>query len=242
MKRIKSRFTLIEMLAVVAIASILIALITPAVQGLMFGNRVDQYASNFKLGMEQAQSKAFASRKYVALVLPYNHSVTNDLTQYCKGGYRMAYVTRDGSNYNFERWVDNSNWKNPNAGALCIDVTSTGPAADTADARGAWADAVKDRAASLSTSGNFNSVLTMIKNVPNEDAYADVQAVAGTDAAALIFSPFGGVVNNDLPIYFTFTEAKIDGSSYVYDNIDNILVLKLNPITGHITYFDPYAE
>lgn len=244
MKRVKSRFTLIEMLAVVAIASILIALITPAVQGLMFGSRVDQYASNFKLGMEQAQSKAFASRKYVALVLPYNHSVTNDLTQYCKGGYRMAYVTRDGNTYNFERWVDNNNWKNPNAGALCIDVTSTGPTADTAAARGNWADAVKNRASTLACSGDFNSVLTMINNVPDEDAYADVKAVAGTgtNAAALIFSPYGGVVNNDLPIYFTFTEAKIDGGRYAFDNIDNILVLKLNPITGQVTYFDPYAE
>ena len=237
MKRVKSRFTLIEMLAVVAIASILIALITPAVQGLMFGSRVDQYASNFKLGMEQAQSKAFASRKYVALVIPYNHNTTNELKQYCKGGYRMAYVTRDGNTYNFERWVDNSNWKNPNAGALCIDVTSTGPAADTAAARGDWADAVKNRASSLALGGNFSALSTLSgSNVPTELSNTNV------GNAALIFSPFGGVVNNDLPIYFTFTEAKIDGGRYAFDNIDNILVLKLNPITGQVTYFDPYAE
>lgn len=239
MKRVKSRFTLIEMLAVVAIASILIALITPAVQGLMFGSRVDQYASNFKLGMEQAQSKAFASRKYVALVLPYDHSNTNSDTlqfnQYCKGGYRMAYVTRDGSTYNFERWVDNQDWKNPNAGALCIDIRNTGPTAATAEARSDWADAVKNSASSLARNGNFSALSTLgSTNLPSE--------LSNIGNAALIFSPFGGVVNNDLPIYFTFTEAKIDGGRYAFDNIDNILVLKLNPITGQVTYFDPYAE
>lgn len=237
MKRVKSRFTLIEMLAVVAIASILIALITPAVQGLMFGSRVDQYVSNFKLGMEQAQSKAFASRKYVALVLPYNHSASHDLKQYCKGGYRMAYVTRDGSNYNFERWVDNNDWKNPNAGALCVDVTNSGPATDDAGGRSDWADAVKNRASSLALNGSFSALSTLSgSNVPTELSNTNV------GNAALIFSPFGGVVNNDLPIYFTFTEAKIDGGRYAFDNIDNILVLKLNPITGQVTYFDPYAE
>ena len=235
MKRVKSRFTLIEMLAVVAISSILIALITPAVQGLMFGSRVDQYASNFKLGMEQAQSKAFASRKYVALVLPYNHSVTNDLTPYCKGGYRMAYVTRDGSSYNFERWIDNNDWKNPNAGALCVDITNAGPASDTAADRNIWITAVKSRAENLARNGSFSALSTLSgSNIPTE--------LSSIGNAALIFSPFGGVVNNDLPIYFTFTEAKIDGGRYVYDNIDNVLVLKLNPITGQVTYFDPYAE
>ena len=239
MKRVKSRFTLIEMLAVVAIASILIALITPAVQGLMFGSRVDQYASNFKLGMEQAQSKAFASRKYVALVLPYDHSNTNSDTrqfnQYCKGGYRMAYVTRDGSTYNFDRWVDNQDWKNPNAGALCIDIRNTGPVAATAEARSNWAETVKSDASSLALNGNFSALSTLAStNLPSE--------LSNIGNAALIFSPFGGVVNNDLPIYFTFTEAKIDGGRYAFDNIDNILVLKLNPITGQVTYFDPYAE
>ena len=32
------------------------------------------------------------------------------------------------------------------------------------------------------------------------------------------------------------------GSSYVLGNTDNILVLKLNAITGRVTYFDPFAE
>ena len=245
MKRVERHFTLIEMLAVVAIASILIALITPAVQGLMFGSRVDQCASNFKLGLEQAQSKAFASRKYVALMLPYDHSnttaATRHLNQYCKGGYRMAYVTRDGSSFKFDRWVDNQDWKNPNAGALCVDITATGPSDTDGDAKiGAadkakWAKDMKTRTDSLSLSGKF-------------DALSPISDVSGNDMpdsgtyTAVIFSPYGGIVGHELPLYFSFTEAKVDGSRYVFDNIDNFLVLKLNAITGQVTYFDPYEE
>lgn len=243
MERVKNRFTLIEMLAVVAIASILIALITPAVQSLMFGNRVDQCVSNFKLGLEQAQSKAIASRKYVALILPYDHANTDDNTkqynQYCKSGYRMAYVTRDGSNFNFDRWVENSDWKNPNAGALCVDVTVGSPGTTTVS-KANWVNDMKSRAASLERDGTWNALSTL-GNI--SDSAPELEDIAANGShCAVIFSPYGGVANNDLPIYFTFTEAKVDGDRYVYDNNDNFLVLKLNPITGQVTYFDPYYD
>lgn len=239
MERVKNRFTLIEMLAVVAIASILIALITPAVQSLMFGNRVDQCVSNFKLGLEQAQSKAIASRKYVALILPYDHSATNDNLQYCKSGYRMAYVTRDGSNFNFDRWVENSDWKNPNAGALCVDINSANPPSGTPDTT--WAGNMLSRVNSLGTNAAFDALSTL-GNISNSTAPEVAALAANGSHCAVIFSPYGGVANNDLPIYFTFTEAKVDGNRYVYDNNDNFLVLKLNPITGQVTYFDPYYD
>ena len=249
MKRVKSRFTLIEMLAVVAIASILIALITPAVQNLMFGSRVDQCASNFKLGLEQAQSKAIASRKYVALILPYNHGNTNNATehynQYCKSGYRMAYVTKSGSNYNFDRWVDHQDWKNPNAGALCVDITTASPGTAQAS-KEIWANDVKHRAASLGRDDTFNALASIESasitstNAPElMHITANVSHPAGNHCA-VIFSPYGGVVDNEHPLYFTFTEGKVDGSNYTLDNVDNFLVLKLNSITGQVTYFDPY--
>lgn len=251
MKRVKCHFTLIEMLAVVAIASILIALITPAVQGLMFGSRVDQYASNFKLGLEQAQSKAIASRRYVALVLPYNHSNnennTKHLNQYCKGGYRMAYVTRNGENYNFDRWVDNHDWKNPNAGALCVDITTTGPSDKDsdgdidADDKEKWASDMKSRVESLALADKFSS-LSNIGNINNAGIAGVVDGSSEGSCMAVIFSPYGGIVNSVKPLYFSFTEAKIDGSRYVLDNEDNFLVLKLNAITGQVTYFDPYED
>ena len=244
MKRVKSRFTLIEMLAVVAIASILIALITPAVQNLMFGSRVDQCTSNFKLGLEQAQSKAIASRKYVALVLPFNHKNTDSDSKqyniYCRSGYRMAYVTRDGDNYNFDRWVENQDWKNPNAGALCMDITTDSPDDDETS----WANDVKDDMRDLQQDKGFN-VLSDLKNITNTPELKGITKDGSSDGkyCAVIFSPYGGIVNNERPLYFTFTEAKTgSGNKYELDNVDNFLVLKLNAITGQVTYFDPYDD
>lgn len=222
MKPVKQRFTLIEMLAVVAIASILIALITPAVQALLFGNRVDQYASNFKLAMEQAQSKAVAARKYVALVMPFDHAnAANEMKKFCKGGYRMAYVKKDGTTFSFVNWVDNSEWKNPNDGAMLVSVE--GNATDA------------EKAPEVPGETAFNE-LFKVQNLP-----ADPVLGCKAEHEALIFSPYGGITGHDRPLYFTVTEAKYN-SGYELPNPDNFLVLKLNSITGRVSYFDPYAE
>ena len=222
MKQKKNRFTLIEMLAVVAIASILIALITPAVQSLLFGSRVDQYTSSFKLGMERAQSKAVAARKYIAMILPFSHSDAPDAVKpYCKGGYRLAYVKKDGNNFKFDSWIED--WKNPNDGAMLVSIKNSAP--------------------------------STAPSIPDADAFKPLDKVSGlpklsdddegkafsTDHEALIFSPYGGLTGHDQVLYLTFTESRVDGSTYELDNPDNYLVLKLNPVTGRISYFDPYA-
>lgn len=235
MKLKKSRFTLIEMLAVVAIASILIALITPSVQKMMFGNKVDQCASNLKLALEQAQSKAVASRKYVALVLPTDPTasgITVNMKQYCKSGYRMAYVKKDGETYKFANWIPGSDWKNPNDGAVLVNITNSFPAD------------VSTHIDSL-TPANVAGKLANLSDIDlNGASEPDFTALGSNSekSSAIIFSPYGGIVNNDRPLYFTVTEGKYDGSSYVLGNTDNILVLKLNAITGRVTYFDPFAE
>ena len=222
MKRVKSRFTLIEMLAVAAIASILIALITPAVQAMLFGSRVDNYTSSFKLGMERAQSKAVSARKYVAMVLPSNHSSATDAVQpYCKGGYRLAYIKKDGNDYKFDSWIEN--WKNPNDGAMLLSVEES------------IADAKK---APEVPGGNIFDSLDKVDDLPS----SDIGSACESSHQALIFSPYGGLVNHDKVLYFTFSEAKFNDSGYELPNSDNFLVLKLNPVTGRISYFDPYAD
>ena len=241
MKQIKSRFTLVEMLAVVAIASILIALITPSVQKMLFGNTVDQCTSNLKLALEQAQSKAVASRKYVALILPTDHSNAKaDMKPYCKSGYRMAFVKKEGDTYKFANWIPGSEWKNPNNGAMLANITNVSPG-DTADAREAWAETVKGELTPAKVAGKFANLSDVDLGGVSEPDF-DALGSGGTQRCAIIFSPYGGIVNNDLPLYFTVTECKHNGSDYELENPDNFLVLKLNAITGRITYFDPYAE
>ena len=222
MKQKKNRFTLIEMLAVVAIASILIALITPAVQSMLFGSRVDQYTSSFKLGMERAQSKAVAARKYVSMILPFSHSAAPDAVKtYCKGGYRLANVKKDGTDFKFDSWVED--WKNPNESVMLVSIENNESNAKTPPAVPA---------------ANAFDLLDKVSGLPS----ADLGNACTTGHEALIFSPYGGLTSHDNTLYLTFTESKIDDSTYVLDNPDNFLVLKLNPVTGRISYFDPYTD
>ena len=82
-KRKRRNFTLIELLAVMLLMGVLMLLMLPAFNRMIKGNKVDQLASNLKLGLEQAQSLAAASRKYVALILPSNRATwKNDETKW----------------------------------------------------------------------------------------------------------------------------------------------------------------
>ena len=123
------KFTLIEMLAVVAIASIMIAVFVPAFNRMMFGSKVDQAASNFKLGLEVAQAKAISSRKYVAMVIPVKYGAVSGLTlkPFCDGGYRLAFVKKSGDDCHFSGWVPDSSWRNPRDGAALTAVGTLKP-------------------------------------------------------------------------------------------------------------------
>ena len=238
MKQRKNCFTLIEMLAVAAIASVLIALITPAVQKMLFGSRVDQCASNLKLAMEQAQSKAVASRKYVALILPGDRNAASEnLKKFCKSGYRLAYVKKEGSDFHFVSWVPGSSWKNPNDGAMMLAIVDTAPTAAPE------APGISDKFTKLEDLKSDGSIAAdPDKGTEAKAGDEDIGALGSMEKCALVFSPYGGMANNDTTLYFVFTESKVEGDEYVLDNPDNFLVLKLNAVTGRVTYFDPFGE
>ena len=75
---------------------VLMTLMLPAFKRMISGNKVDQIASNLKLGLEQARSQAISNRRYVALILPNNNSVWShpSVKEYCLGGFRQAFVKK----------------------------------------------------------------------------------------------------------------------------------------------------
>ena len=122
-KRKRRNFTLIELMVVMLLMGLIMTLMLPSFNRMIRGNKVDQLASGLKLGMEQAQSHAATSRKYVAMVLPNKMSEwgasdtgENAVRPFCFGGYRLAYVEREGAKgsnlWKFVRWVPNQDWKN----------------------------------------------------------------------------------------------------------------------------------
>ena len=211
----KRRFTLIEMLAVVTIASIMIAIFVPSFNRMMFGSKVEQAASNFKLGLEMAQSQAISSRKYVAMIIPTLYGeASSSLKSYCDGGYRLAFVKKSGSTVSFVDWVPGSAWRNPRDGAALSEIDGT----------------------LKSVSGSSSSV------GDNDGGKADWDRLGhSTNRKAVVFSPYGGTDGNE-GFRFTFKEAKFTGNVendkavYEYPNEDNALTLSVKGITGRVKY------
>ena len=217
---------------------------------MMQGNQVDQMSSKFKTGMEVAQAKAVASRKYVAMIIPSVASEADPrLRPYCNGGYRLAYIKKDGSDWVFDSWVPGQQWSNMVDGAMLVRIVRRkdwynkagdndsgvkGLHTSTEDDSTSTVALAGDNATALAGYGGLVS-LTIPESVTTagED---DIVLIGTENQRAIVFTPFGGCVGGDDPLLFFFTEVTVSDDSYTYTNEDNFLVLKLNPITGKVVY------
>ena len=246
----KSRFTLIELLAVIALLSVLITLFAPAFSRMMVGSKVDQMASNFKTGMEMAQSKAVASGKYVAMILPacYSTEITDSkLKSFCNGGFRFAFVkmNADGK-WIFNGWVPGSAWSNMVDGAMLVGIQKRRNwLNDEADFKGdllslsdlkktpSGAAAGLEKSVSKAFTGGENAT---VKIEIDGSSDPDVDSIKTANLRGIIFDPASGCVGDGVPLIMFFTEARVNGNEYDYTNVDNFVMLKLNPLTGKVVH------
>jgi len=242
--RKRQNFTLIELMAVMLLMGVLMLMMLPAFNRMIRGNKVDQVTSNLKLGLEQAQARAVSSRRAVALVLPTKQSNWTGTTKqpvypFCYGGYRLAYVEADGSDWKFIRWVPDSEWKNAPDGAMLVEVMIPADSDyTTTEGNSLGASSVKD----LNPLSDGLSNLMTVKNVklPDPDdnnKLTDIGSVGG-----VVFSPYGGL-KSDNDMRLAVAEAVPSGSSVVYPTKDsngkpiNWLMLSINKFTGRISYY-----
>ena len=238
-KRTKTRFTLIELLVVMLLMGFLITLMLPGFNRMISGNKVDQMASNLKLALEQAQSHAITSRRYVALVLPSNSSDsswTDEEKVHCLGGYRLAYVksTGDKKVWEFVKWVPDSVWKNAPDGAMLVEVVGSN-------------DSKYDELAEVQEKGLAGTVtktneklgkneLVKLRKYPK----TETTTITTPTGSAVVFSPYGGV-KLDEDLRFVVAEAIPNGNNLLFpsrgnNGPTNYLVLDLNRITGKVDY------
>lgn len=243
---VRHRFTLIELLTVIGIASVVMALAIPAFTRMIAGNKVDEMAGRLKLGLEQAQSIAATENRYVALLLPNGSDTAVTDTEARRnrlGGFRPAFVNRSGAAYTFDRWVDGYDWKNAPEqnidAAVLAKVTdsdtglpkksgdvSTGPDAEVSSGK------IGISSCATATTASFGGLLELASNPIGTN----------TSTVAVVFGPRGGIMNgNDL--YFVVAAAKISGSDVTYpafegsaDTPVDYRILMLHQYTGRVEF------
>lgn len=239
-RRYRNGFTLIELLAVVALISILMAIGVPAFARMIRSSRVDDTARSIRLALEQAQMCAADERRYVAVIFPNGPTgsgsgkVSEKLTSYRLGGYRLAYVRKVSKNrYEFVDWVDGSDWSNAPGGAVLTQIAiSKFTASDAGDVSGCT-QKITDK---LKGCDKLNAV-TGVKDDDGKDI--DVG-----DDCAVIFNKYGGTENTS-KLYLLISEASVNGDDIAYPAADgrpssgktvNYRVLKVNNLTGRVGF------
>ena len=214
--RYRQRFTLIEMLVVVGIASLLFALLGPAFTRMTQSNAVEQHASGLKLGMERARALAVSNRRYVAMLLPHGASSGDAHYNYQRGGFKFGFVTTgsDGK-YTFDGMVEDSAWKNRSENAFLT-------ALDSNKNKNLSGEKPLDNYAKVPT--GF-SKLYEVSGVPvGEDSGEKCQC------SGIIFTPYGNVLmsGDEVEVYFYITGI----------DVDDCVKLRLNKLSGKVEYVE----
>lgn len=218
-KKIKNRFTLVELLVVMGLMALMISLAVPAFSRMTKNNEADVMASSIKTALEQGQSTAVGKNCYVAVIFPLS-STKNNVKAYNYGGYRVAEVVsadpdKDGENvtsssYKFKRWISESYTNAPGDALMVADG---------------------------------NSKVTEVSETVKAGNFSKMQALAGTtgDAnsenalagcKAVIFKPTGECVNEDMYISIAVADSK----NLKVFNTSDFRQLYLNQFTGRVEY------
>ncbi|MDR0932440.1 MAG: prepilin-type N-terminal cleavage/methylation domain-containing protein [Victivallales bacterium] len=242
-KRKYQTFTLIELLVVMLLMGLIMTLMLPAFNRMIRGNRVDLVTSNLKLGLEQAQSNAIRSRKYVAIVLPNDRrqfdsdKAVQAIRPFCYGGFRLAYVQPDGANWKFLRWLPNQEWQNAPDGAALVRVLDP----DNSDFNSyKIGDGVNNVISDVKTS--LGDGLADLKDALFSTPGSNATYKTNIDECLIVFSPYGGL-KSDKDLRLMIAEAVFNGDDVVYPTKDagnkpiNWLMLSINKFTGRVEYY-----
>ena len=229
----KKSFTLIELLAVIAVGALLTLLAVPAFRAMTRYDAVDDCAGNIKNALERARVRAVNEHCYVAVILP-NGAVSEALKPYRLGGSRLAYVEKTvAGDYAFGKWLD-PEWRAAPRGALLSRVDSAAFVPEGGDVTGCTAN-ITDALAGAA------SCLSPVSGLKADDGATALDAGAH---CAFVFTP-QGIVDGSGKCWLLISEANTaNGDVIVYptavvagsNRSANNLVLKLNKLTGIVEY------
>lgn len=131
MKKIH-RYTLVELLVVVAIAAVILGIATPAFTAMMKGGAMTSTTRELAAKIKAARSYAVTNNCYVALVFPTGKDWSSVKPAFSYRAYRPCVVYKDeNEDWVFDSWIDGEGWKTMNKGII-IAKDKTGKFEDNA--------------------------------------------------------------------------------------------------------------
>ena len=245
-----NKFTLVELLVVICIASLLMGVVLPAFNRMVTGSAVDRLASNLKLRLERARSQAASENKDIALILPSGSDSDWSTPQEKAarlGGSRMCVVKDpdDELDVDFVKWVINEDWTLPERGACLVYVSKDDPVDTNGTPDDPSDDVLKSSVVGTTKKIALKSVSALTdetsgKDKPLKSIRNYNKSGSARSNCAVIFSP-GGSMRSAGDVYLVIHEAMVmpDGS-LLYPGggvqFSNFLVLKINRLTGKVEY------
>ena len=239
MNKRHNKFTLVELLVVICIASLLLGLVLPAFNRMVTGSAVDRLASNLKVRIERARSQAATSNRHVALLLPHGSNTTwsDPAAQAARlGGSRMCFVNYSDYSGTFENWVQDDEWTPREHNALLVRAYDSNSALTSGSVQ-----------ATATADGAQSSLIATVGTVaPSEKPLKDITdgpSGASWLNSALIFSPKGKLCSAR-DVYLVVAEARLENNALFYPGGNgsgsyNWVALKINHFTGKVEYYRP---
>ena len=105
-----NKFSLIELLLVMAISAIMLGIVVPTFHKITKGVSVESAARQLGAQLKAVREHAITNRVYVALIMePAGNSVLD--SDHSGKAYRPCVVEKNGSNWDFDSWVEDERWE-----------------------------------------------------------------------------------------------------------------------------------
>ncbi|HBC85407.1 MAG TPA: hypothetical protein DCZ94_00480 [Lentisphaeria bacterium] len=232
------RFTLVEILIVVAIMGILMFIGLPAFEKLVKGTGAELASRNVASKIGMARSYAITTRQYVAVLMPTDEALgsgTNKLpNDYIYKGLKLCvvsanYTSGTPNTFTFKRWVPSEKWDFLPTGTSIIGLKSTLGYVNGDETT--YPDIVDDvDLYEIDRTKYSDETATHAHGVHSPVATGKCV----THIRAIVFKPTGKLVGSS-PRYVTVGESTYNGSTLVHTGSANRIDIKIDQYTGKTT-------